>query len=385
MGTLDPRLDDFSSLHYQPSSMSNMHRHEDLSNQASTSYESYPPVSVYSSAAPAYFGTQNVPYETQKGNVGRPVQRQTSSGSPSPSIPQAFDHPPSTLSSASEASGQSTASSADGSPYASATHILPYEDKWPDPLHGLGIPEIVSNEHLSQDSCSSANFDNALMLEDSKLIDYVGECGSVFPPSFPLSWPLAVSVSSGLASQNDVPAFPFRPLALDTTSSSKNVTIDTILEEAKRKIQKPVQLNSPVSVLSAAASPRSSTSKHWTTSPTLGKSPFRSPLTPASSASGFPSRTTSPHSSGSAVCLGHPLDDGRALSSPQQSSELCQPPNNPHQSRHGQSPSSFLGQSSGRFVAPLQSSCRFPYCLPSFHSKRNACKFTRSFCRSCQH
>lgn len=175
MGTLDPRLgDNFRNMHYQPNAVSNMHQYGDFSGEASTSYEPYPPVSAYSSAPSAYFGAQNVPYETHKGNMGRLLRRQTPSGSPSPSISQAFDHPPSTLSSASGASAQSTASSTDGSPYASATHVLPYEDKWSDSLHGLGIaPGIVSSETFSQDSFPPANFETDLMLEDSKFPNYV--------------------------------------------------------------------------------------------------------------------------------------------------------------------------------------------------------------------
>ncbi|CAD6593792.1 MAG: hypothetical protein ASARMPRED_007953, partial [Alectoria sarmentosa] len=300
MGTLDPGLDNVNNMHYQPNFLSNMHRHGDFSAQASTSYESYPPVCAYSSAPSAYFGAQNVPYEVQKGNMGRPLRRQTPSGSPSPSISHGFDHPPSTLSSASGASAQSTASSADGSPYASATHVLPFEDKWSRPPHGLGIaPGIVSSENFSQDSFPPANFENGLMLEDSKFPNYV-------------------------ASQNFVPAFSPRPLALDTTTGTKEITIDSILEEANSNIQKPLQLISPVSAVSGAASPTSFTRKHQTTSPPQRKSSFRSPLTPASAASRFPSRATSPHGLGDQVFLGDPiisLDNEKPPKSPQESPE----------------------------------------------------------------
>lgn len=390
MGTLDPRLDNFNDMHYQPNSVNSMHRHGDFSGEASTSYESYPPVSAYSSAPSAYFGAQNVPYENQKGNFGRPLRRQTPSGSPSPSISQAFDHPPSTMSSASGASAQSTASSADGSPYASATHVLPYEDKWPGPLLGLGIaPKIVSSESFNQDSFPPANFASDSMLENSEFPNYVGECGKNFPLSSALSQSFASLVSSGSASQGFVPAFSSRPLALDTTTDTKDVTIDSILEEANSKIQKPVQLISPVSAASAAASPASFTSKHQTTSPTQRKSSFRSPLTPASAASRFPSRATSPLGSGDHVFLGHPvnpLDDVKAPRSPQQCPERCHsynrstpPPVPQHQVRYGQSQSPFFGQSSGRFVAPLESSCRFSLLSPFPTSQKNFVQFHSVF------
>ena len=398
MGTLDPRLDSFNNIHYHPHAVSGMHRHGDFSGQASTSYESYPSVSAYSSAPSAYFGAQNMPYETQKDNMGRSLRRQTPSGSPSPSISQAFDHPPSTLSSASGASAQSTASSADGSPYASATHVLSYEDKWSDPLHGLGIaPGIVNSESLSQNSFPPANFENDLMLEDSKFPHYVGECGEKFFQSFPLSQSFPSSVSSGLASQSFVPAFFSHPLALDTTTETKGATIDSILEEANSKIQKHVQLISPVSAasaVSASASPTSFPSKHRATSPTQRENSFRSPLTPASAVSRFPSRATSPHGSGDHICLGNPiipLDDVRVPRSPQQSPERCHPynrstpsPISQYHAHYGQTRSPFFGQSSGRFVAPLESSCRFSLLSPFLHFKRFSFNFNRSSLRLLQ-
>ena len=388
MGTLDPRLDNFNNMHYQPNSISNMHRHGGFSGEASTSYESYPPVSAYSSAPSAFFGAPNVPYESQKGNMGRPLRRQTPPGSPSPSISQAFDHPPSTLSSASGASAQSTASSADGSPYASATHILPYEDKWSGPLQGLGIaPGIVSSESFSQDSFPSANFEHDLMLENNKFPNYVGECGENFPLSSSLSQSCASLVSSGLASQISVPAFPSWRLALDMTTGTKDATIDSILQEANSKIQKPVQLISPVS---AAASPASFTSKHQTTSSTQRKTSYRSPLTPASAASRFPSCVTSPLGSGAHLFLGHPiipLDDVKEPGSPQQSPErrhsynrsTTPPPISQHQFCYDQSQSPFFGQSSGRFVAPLESSCRFSLLSPFPSSQKNLKEFRLLF------
>ena len=348
-----------------------MHQRGDFSGQASPSYESYPPVSAYSSAPSTYFGVQNMPYDIQKGNMGRPVRRQTPSGSPSPSISQAFDHPPSILSSASGASAQSTASSTDGSPYASATHVLPYEDKWSGPFHGLGIaPDIVSNENFSQDSFPSTNFENDLMLEDSKFPNFVGECEHDFLPSSPLSQPFASSLRSGLASQNLVIAPCPWPSGLDTTTVNKEASIDSILQEANRKIQQPVQLISPVT----AASPTSFTSKHQTTSPTERETLFRAPLTLLSAASRFASRASSPHGSGDRVSLGSPVIssvDLGAPRSPQHSPEQCHPcnrstppPVSRYQTRYGQSQSPLFGQSSGRFVAPLESSCRFSLLSP---------------------
>ena len=364
MATLDPRLgDNFDNMQYSPNTVGNMHRHGNFSGQPSTSYESYPPVSAYSSGPSAYFGAQNMPYETQKGNMGRPLRRQTPSGSLSPSISQAFDHPPSSLSSASGASAQSTTSSIDGSPYASATHVLPYEDKWSGPLHGLGIaPGIVSSESFAQDSFPPANFESDLMLEDSKFPNYVGECDKDFSSSVTLSQPLVSPVFSRLAPQKSVSAFPPRPLALETTTACKGVTIDSILKEANSKIQRPLQLVSPISTASVAASP------------SQRESSFRAPLTPSPTVSRSPSRAFSPQGSGNNLFLGNPinpLDDVRALGSSQHSPERYHPcdqslssPISQHQAHYNQNQSPFFSQSSGRFVAPLESSCRFSSLSP---------------------
>lgn len=364
MGTVDPRLgDNLNNMHYQQNAVSNMLRHGDISGQASTSYEPYPPVSAYSSATSAYFGAQNMPYETRKGNMARPMRGQTPSGSPSPSISQAFDHPPSTLSSASGASAQSNDSSTDGSPYASATHVLPYDDKWSGPLHGLGIaPGIVSSESFCQDSFPPANFENDLILEDSKFPTYVGKCDNTFSPSISHSQPFASSVFSGLVSQEFVPAFCSRPLALETVVvSTKEVTVDSILQEANSKIQTPVQLISPISATSAAASPTFISSQQ-ASSPTQTKTSFRTPLTPSPGVSRLPSRPTLPHSSGFHAVLGHPSiswNDVRAPRSPQQPIERCHPCDLSTPPPISQSQDPFFGQSSGRLVAPLESSCRF--------------------------
>ena len=373
MGTLDPRLgESFDNMHYQPNAVSNMLRLGEFSGQASSPYESLPPLSAYSTAPSAYFGAQNVPYETRKGNMGRPMRRQTPSGSPSPSISQAFDHS-SALSSASGASAQSTAqstaSSTDGSPYASARHVLPYEDKWSGHLHGLGIaPGIVSSESISNESFPPANFDNDLILEDSKFPNYVGECEKN-SLSISLSPPFASSVFSGLAPQTSVPVIHSRQLALETTAVTSNITIGSILEEANSKVQTAVQLISPISAASAAASPTTSINRYEAGSPARWESSFRASTSPPSAAFSYPSRSTSSQDSDGHVFSGSPivpLHNVGAPIGPQQPPERCHPynqysppPVSQHQNIYGQPQNNFFNQSSGRFVAPLESSCRF--------------------------
>lgn len=113
-------------------------------------------------------------------------KRYTPSGSVSPSLPQSLDHPPSTLSSVSGASGQSTASSAVGSPYSLVAHNLPNHDTWNDLHQGLGMaPDIMQGDGFTQDAFPNAGLDNDFCYQDRKLPDtYVGESTKVFSVSF---------------------------------------------------------------------------------------------------------------------------------------------------------------------------------------------------------
>ena len=374
----------FNSLQYIRETASNMHQHGHFSDQASTSYDSYPPVSTYSSTSSIYYGAPSVTFDAPKGGIGQSLQRHTPSGPPSPSVSQAFDHPPSTLSSASGASAQSTASSADGSPYASATHHLPYQDKWPEPLHGLGIgPEIVNSEGYGHDTYPMTSLDNDLMLGDSKFANYVGEYGKNFSPLFPMSHKIASSISSGSASQTFLQAFSSPPMALDTTASTRDATIDSILEEANTRIQRPSHLISPLSATSSAGSFTNLTSKHKNKNePTERYRSFKSPITPASAVPFFPPRTASPVSSEGASCT-HPVaasEDIRPQIGSQHSSSRFHPSSRttPPPSSHGQdlydrSLNPFFSQSSGRFVAPLESSCWFSLLSPFEKNKDDLC------------
>ena len=360
--TFDPQLGEhFNTMQYNPSAASNMQQARDFSGHASASYESYPQVSVYSSASSAYVGARNVPFEAHKGSLGQSLQRHTPSGSPSPSASQTFDNPSSSLSSASGASAQSTASSADGSPYANPQYNLPYQKKW-EPL-GLGIgPEIVSGENF--------NFDSDLLLDDGKFAHFVGEYPKNFSPSFSTSHSIASSISSVSASQSVLPALSSLPLALDTETASRDVTIDSILKEANTRIQEPTRLVSPVSTASTIASPTAL--KYHSISPVETKNSFKSPVTPASAVFRLPPRGFSPRLS-DRVTVRHalvPTDGMRAQNSPQHSPNQFHPHGRPSpppasrsQTQFHKAQNPFFGQTSGRFVAPLESSCRFS--LPS--------------------
>ena len=382
LDTLDLRTgDDYSSLHFSSGTASDMHRHRDwcgrdLPGHPDTSHEAYLPVSAYS--APS-FRAPYAPLEGHKGTIGQSLQRNPSTETLSRSGSQTFDHPPSTLSSASGASAHSTASSTDGSPYANATHSLPYQEKWPEPLHGLGIaPGIVNGESFNNDQFPSANFENDLMLEDSKFPNYVGEYRNSSLPSISMSFPMLSSIPSAPSPQGVVTPFSSPSLALDTTANARDTTIDSILKEANSRVQNSTHLISPVSAASETASPTISTERYQRVSSPERKASFRSPRTPASAVSCFASPECSPHGPDGHIIQSQVAifpDHVGSQSGSQPSARRFHPYHRPTStlSSHGQAPfektqNPFFGQSSGRFVAPLESSCWFSLLSPSLPS-----------------
>ncbi|KAL8929592.1 MAG: hypothetical protein Q9172_000388 [Xanthocarpia lactea] len=127
---------------------------------------------AYSSGQSHYYNTPNLGLDGRKDHTRSYQQRHTPSGSVSPSIPQSLEHPPSTLSSTSGASGQSTASSTVGSPYSLAAHSIPGQDAWAELNQGLGIaPDIVHNDGFPQDAFPSGVLENELCFQDGKFPD----------------------------------------------------------------------------------------------------------------------------------------------------------------------------------------------------------------------
>ncbi len=367
--TLDSRAgSEFIGMQYSSSFASDMYRHQDFSGRAGALYESYPPVSAYSSA---YFAAPSNLFDAHKQTVAQSMRRNPSSGSPSPSVSQIFDHPPSTISSASGASAHSAASSAHGSPFANATHSLPYQEKWPEPLRGLGIaPDIVTGETFNNEPFPPSSFDNEEMLEGSKFVNYIGECEKDFSQSFPRSRPMASSAPSASASQHFAPAFSSPPMALDVTTGPRDVTIDSILDEANSKIKNITHLVSPISAATTAASPTSCTDKFQNALPFESRPSFRSPRTPASATSRFPSRAVSPHILGDSNSQRLPSEGAKARGDPQPPPRRCNPHSRPTpppshgHSHYEKTQNHFFDQSSGRFVAPLESSCWFSSLSP---------------------
>ncbi|KAL6715682.1 hypothetical protein ACLMJK_006643 [Lecanora helva] len=256
-----------------------------FSSMIGTSQETFPPISASPSS---YFGAPNVLFDVTKGSAGQSLSHNPSSASPSPSASHTFDHPPSRLSSASGASAQSTASSADNSPYANAAQSLPYQEKWSDPVHGLGItPGIVNGEGFHHEAFPQPNLENDLILEGDKFHSYVGECSQSFPESTSSNSSAVPSVSPTSKFQNVLPAFSSPAPASDTTAGPHDVTIDTILEEVNSSVRNPTNLISPTTTGTHAAK------QCRRGSPTERRASFKSPRTPASASSRFSSPTSS--------------------------------------------------------------------------------------------
>lgn len=364
-----PNQDDFSALRY------GAHSRPDYQQQYSeSSYDSYPAVSVYSSESHNYYPAPPYHMDAVKGQSGPEQRRYTPAGSPSPSISQAYDHPPSTLSSTSGASVQSTASSAVGSPYSHATQGLPGHEQWTESHHGLGIaPGIVHNDGLGHDSMFPLPGMEGDMIfgENKHQSSFVGESGKFSSSSFPSSQPFP-SISSSSAVQPFVPAFssPSTNMAYGTDSTRRNVTIDTILEEANIQVASPRQSGSPISVHSANSPIEAHQGAHRSaSSPPVPSNSFKSPSTPASAMSPFLPSPSVQSGRWQRDSSRQPSASGQerrvrktSLSPTDRYAPYARPlPPPPVQDQFPtvQSQSPFFSQSSGRFIPPLESSCWF--------------------------
>lgn len=327
-----------------------------------TPFDAYHHIPTFgTNTADFYPGTQSIVDVPKEHHRSAHQQRNTPSGSASPSIPHSFDHPPSVVSSMSGASGHSTASSAVGSPYSLAAQALPGQESWPETNQGLGLaPDIVHNDGLSHDFFSRHPLENEYSFNNSKLHNsFVGEFRD-FQSSL-LSNRCSVPVTPISFAPTSRSCFTALPssLALDTSFAKSDITIDSVLDEADTNGSASTHLISPVS-----ARPISSSSNviqpNFARQSTQGS--FKSPTTPASAIC-RPVRTVSTSDmSGKCNLTGIPQPKEnlkQSLSSSTSCSHISQ----------SQFQSPFFEQSSGRLIAPLASTCRFPLlCLisPSF-------------------
>ncbi|KAL9605810.1 MAG: hypothetical protein Q9179_000996 [Wetmoreana sp. 5 TL-2023] len=166
----------------------------------------------YSSGHPDRYNGTNFVVEALK-EPAKALQKQyTPSGSASPSIPHSFDPPPSTISSASGASGQSTASSTAGSPYSLATHGLSGQDAWGEPNQGLGLaPEIIHGESFAQDSFPTCGFESEVGFHGRKYPDNFVDPSLIQPFDPPVSHTASSALFPGVIHAFPLPSQTFQP------------------------------------------------------------------------------------------------------------------------------------------------------------------------------
>ena len=333
--------------------MATMRGHHEYLDQGTTSYDSFGSVPSYTIGPATYFRAPQFTFDSAKEMNGQPARRPTPSASPS-SFSQSYDQPPSIMSSVSGASGQSTGSSADGSPPAPLLHQLPHQDKWSEPLHGLGFgPSIVGSDQSSQESYPTHDFEHEMAVDGPKYQHFVGEYHKSSFDASSADFGSALPSFRSFPSQNYDPTTCSLPVAPENTSESTNlVTIDTILDDVNRESQAITQLLSPISV--GLASPTGAERLRKFPSPQGVPTPITSPLTPASSCSAIFPRIASP--------------EYLEKREPGVQNTISRPttPQSSGQARFHFPQDPLFSQSSGRFIAPLESTCSFSYKSISF-------------------
>lgn len=368
---LESKLDDsFDSLDY-----STLEMHQRLSELTGT-YDSYPSTAAFSNSSLNYYegGALNYAVGFSKENERLNQQRFTPCGSPSPSISQSFDQPPSILSSTSGASAHSTASSAVGSPYHHDTSQVSGHENWSESHQGLGIaPGISQHEGYGTELFPLTDLSSEVVFDEDKYSSssFVGESSKIFSSSVSSRTtlvPASISSSSFLQSLKSAHFAP--PLALDTSVATRILAMDTI--PAEHRIRSRTSITDPDSANSTYSSSKffgNNSSFHRPIFSSPVQSVFKSPTTPASAMSPFASRVAPPpssrHHETSSSCVVSSIGSRteRPSSSCSQFARSHPRPNKlPSHQRHShfnQSHSPFFSQSSGRFIAPLESSCWF--------------------------
>lgn len=368
---LESKQDDsFDSFAY-----STLDVHQRLSNFTDT-YDSYPSTAAFSTSSLNYHegGALNYAVGFSKENERLNQQRFTPCGSPSPSISQSFDQPSSLLSSTSGASAQSTASSAVGSPYTHDTSQVSGHENWSESHQGLSIaPGISHHDRYGAELFPLPDLSSEVVFDEDKYSSnsFVGESSKIFSSSVSSRTNLVpASISSSSFPQSLESAGCASPLALDTSVATRIRAIDTIPEE--QCIMSRTSITDPESANSTDSSTnffRSYGPLHRPTFSSPVQDVFKSPTTPASAISPFASRVTPtsgsrPHETpGSYVVSSTDSMTQRPSSSCSQLAfSQARPNKSPSRqghSRFNQSHSPFFNQSSGRFIAPLESSCWF--------------------------
>ncbi|MCJ1359784.1 MAG: hypothetical protein MMC33_009787 [Icmadophila ericetorum] len=305
-------------------------------------------------------------------------QRYTPSASPSMSMAHSLDHTYTSLSTSCP-SIKSTASSTVSSPYSHATHSIPGQDQWID-TNALGIANgFKTEDSYSHDSYSIPGMEgDQILFENSTFPDpFVGESRKISSTIVANSPKAPSPMSSASTSQSfTCSAFSSSHLSTGSPARGRNITIDTILENVNGRSSGAMSMISPISAASAVQpSPVTAQRAQSVGPPDHCSSNFKSPSMPASVMSPYASRSSTPFISRrqSSAIPEHsevhsgPSDSLRTYQYRQPNPAPSSPEN--HYRPYFQTP--FFTQSSGRFVAPLESSYPSliqPFDAPSMHS-----------------
>ena len=323
-----PPTDNFGGFYH--SSLGMDHRSQFVA-PTRTTYDSYPVTTTHSTAA-AYYETSRTHLNSIKAGDEGSMPRPTPSASPS-SMSQTFDPSSSVLSSTSGASAQSAASSVGGSPYARPTQQMPFQDKWSEPLQGLGISSgVASGDFLGYDTSRQ---------------DFVGEYKENILSSLPSTGASASSISLAPASQELSSLYYVPRSKLLANSHKEEMAIDAILREVGCTNTDQAPLMSPASSTSTTGPPTAFSGKDYDPEPPTDYRTVSPPLRNIAS--------TTPQQ----LPMSPPQSGPPSVGMNTSHGSLILPSASPTSFRNHQDP--FFSQSSGRFVAPLHSSCWFSF------------------------
>ena len=295
-------------------------------------------------------------------NVKGSFHPHTPAESPTNSAHNSFDIQPPNLSSTSDSgtSVQSTSSSAMGSPSLNPTYA---QESWSTLSQGLGIaPGIVQHDHLGHEPFGTSSYDYDSLLVDDKVPGCVGESSSISstqrlpPPASSFSSSQNQSqYYSNVFRTGQRPFDPQRATSLDTSMAGHRSP------SSASSLQTPTSAN-PYSGKGQQSGLQRTQSSDYLAAP--GSSEFKSPITPASATRSRPFSPPSGDRRGRVLSNSNSRENRtRSMTTPitglthgigtSAGSQGASP------SHAAQSP--FFSQTSGLFVAPLGSSCWFPY------------------------
>ncbi|KAI9731476.1 MAG: hypothetical protein M1834_004596 [Cirrosporium novae-zelandiae] len=330
----------------------------------------YPPYEDYSFAATTYDSFASIPTSTSSISMA-PMSAYDTLGafkygtypqalSESPSlIPPALTDLPSTMSSSSSASVPSAASSAIGSPNSSVAQAFTGQENWMDMSHGLGfVSGVLPSENFGNETFMSSGLDHENMYATTKIPGFVGK-------------------SEGISSAFKSNLVPFQ--SSNSVSITSSVTHNETLRGSHITMESPMNETDSQATTPRAEQYSSLATPPGNTSPILynkgarqrslgGIRPFKSPITPASalpSSSPVNSPETSFRRRSRTQSISSPsLSHFRGYPSTSLATTDIGHVHSPVQASTTHLHTPFFAQSSGNFVAPLESS--YPNLIQSY-------------------